>query len=1185
MKIYTDQNVTQAVEKQDSFTDRHLPIYLRRYSIRLSPPDISNMSVLWSTVGFIPSYTDLERILNIRMAVSILEPLVINNSVEEINFIVDFSFFAEFVRNEYFITFDGLLQGNISFTSLPKSFDATQYLSYFYDPSTLQLMITFDIIPELPDSYPTTMYMNISIRDDIDDTVPYPDLSPVQIANDILQMPRGQDPDDPDQPNTGTGVGIVLVLLTDSTRSLKTLQASTVNINDPNAFNPTTEIVLALERQGITATPSRINFSIVPARNDYPVIGDAVPFMPWKESSSMVMIANEMQILYSSVPDCDVLILYDYQTDPIQPSFMEWLSNNTHAYDMVIVTQRPVLPFFWPPPFFLTTKEFYDERIEIITNAGKAFICSGVNNGKDLSLQTFDPNYNFLATNVRTITVTTFRLIFDKTTRTYPLGGPYIASINSFGGYCDGVPQPPQQFDYVPGNNYGVPAIAGYNGPTIVVSGYDQDLKPTLSTVIGSQYATPPLAAIFAKIYDTTEKRNWDFKYILGKKGVNLCQYITRGQNRGTNNQNRYFCKDFKFWNPVVGFGNLNFGYLYDMCSFIQNNTYVQISNVGLNNLVSFLNVFPRNTFDDFLPRQPSFGFSSIFSFFKLYVAPPSGSVSKETFPVETTSLVYFLDITEQYALSYASANDSMGNPKLYILINEFNAGDESQQWRIFDANNPNVMRPIFAFDHLSILPSQYIDFYMSSVWNANGSPRPASPSFRNTGVDSTETFTLNTDPSFNEVVQDILTDQANDIANYSYYVNFTYTLTPSNEMLYLSNPNLLSYQSAIDNPEAIYTMRDDVQRLQEFCRWGHFDPYPQWILVPLTLPYTPKLYANQPYMIFNTIASAYLYKDQLQPSVMMKPISASITNTIPLTKFTFNLAQVSTKNEEIVPLFQKTNPVKPGLPPFASDEFGIPQTNVSIFNTYRPAFSVNRVDYYTWNSPMAFNDRLVTRQSLTPPDATEEHVRMFWVFKKYIVESSRPFQIFAFNNLPQTIQDGNGQVLSSTPNLQVPGSPSLTLNYTDLNTYWRCLCDTHVDDVYTTSSQYIWLDENIKQHSSTNVRFLSDASTALSNNNAIGVTTTGSQQPRMINFDSTNPPSTVLWSATTVNQFVISNKLFRSNYFYLGLTYSFFSYTDTQQSGFLSSVKLTNLQPSMFKPNVTDDQFVGNKNTIFTII
>lgn len=1167
MRITATQNLVNAIENQDGISDRNLPIYINDYTVRVSTQYKSKAEILWSTVAFLPSYREFQRILNIHVAISLKETLNgISNTVENLSFVFDFSAFEEFLKDRFFITIEGPLEGNISFEWDATSFNAYRYMDYLYRELTQELtLILNDFVIPPSTTYPQTIYLNITIRDDVDDPAVYPTLFPVLVADNILRMPE-------DTGNRGQNVTVVMFLICCCPDELKTLQISTIDINSPDAFNPTEEIHYLLSRQGIPLPQDGVSFEFVPA-NDFPSVEDDP--LPWKESMLMTHMNFELQNLYSSVPNCHVIILYDFLPIPTFPAYMTWLKNNTNRYDIVALSQSGNNFTNWNEIQFEEAQEFYEDVLFRLHLEKKPIVICSFNEGTNERITFPFYAYNFIVANPFTVTSGGFALSPNQNGE-YNINGPYKASSYSNGGYCNRVQRPSEQFDFVYSPQYGSPDMAGYYG----AYWFCQDVG-SLTNSYGSSWTPQPLAALFAKIYVNTQKKDWNFKFILERKGITLCDYITRGVNHGTGNDDQYFCAEFFYWNPVIGMGNLWYEAFYKMCDVIRNNTFIQVSNLGLNNQLSFLNIMPQNTFNDFIFRQPVFGFSSIFSFFQLYVASGSGSPSPEKNPILTGQAVYLVDLSGRYALSYAQDETN----HLYILLQDFNYGTTFQQWRVRDPLNPSVIRPIFAFDEIILSPFEFPNVNMTSLWNANGSTRPCSPSIRVSGVGVSETFMFNTDPTIESSLADIISTISNDTIVYSYYVNFTHLL-PNDELLFLSNPNFLSINPPLDDPDALYIARDEAQSGQLSPRWGRFEKYPQWVLIPLNIPYNPVMLVNGHYMIFNTVNLSYLYVDAQNNSIFMRPISADVTDQISFTQFDFVISKTGISGS----LFYKKETVKVGLPDNIPFNFG--RTNTAIYNQQMvdPPYNGN-YDYYIWDEPFIEGQELSLIVSDTLPNpSTNEIIELEWVFKRLLIDFTRINRIIAYNDLPLT-QENNGLYITTDPSPlnQNNNAPSMTSISNTGGVLFQFQSTTYVDDEYSGGgprNRYIFIDENLKATSETIVQIISIISAP--DSTAIGVFG-NYPQPRMLdlNFEPLNNAN--YWSVSTLNKFSIpSNRVERSNYFYANTTYSFYSFNDDSKAGFLSSERFggnPGWAPSTNAPRTIDSSIYGNANTIFTIV
>lgn len=1165
MKITSNQNLVEAIENQDGIADRNLPIYLSDYTVRVTSSHVLKTSILWSTVSFLPATVEMKRILNVQLAVSILSPLTPSlNTLEDLSFIFDFSFFAEFLRTRFFITIEGPLEGSIAFEGNNESFNAFRYVDYTYRELTNELTLRLKNLDFVSEIFPMTVYLNIRIRDDVDNPEGYPTLFPSLVSENILRMPQ--------EVNDGEGVRVVLILLCCCPEDLKTLQISEVNLNSPQAFNPTIEVEYLLARQGIVPPIDGVRFRFQAAA-DFPIMGDDVEALPWKESTLMEHMNFELQVLFSNAVFSSAIILYDYNVNPLGPAYMTWLKNNTQAYDIVATSQMNAIRPPWDDEAFQDTDEFYEDVLSFLHTQRKPVITCSYNEGTDVHIYFPSPQYNFIIANSQAITSAGFILCAEAN---FDIDGPYQNSYYSSGGYCNITPRPPEQFDVVYDTNYGSPDLGGYYGPYWFCLDYGY-----LTKRYGSSWTPQPLAALFAKIYVNTQRRDWDFKYILYKKGLTLCTYIVKGNNLGTTKDDTYYGYDFSFWNPVTGLGNLWYDGFYRMCDTIKNNSVIQISNIGLNNQLSFINIMPQNTFNDFIFRSPVFGFSSIFSFFKIYSISGSGIISDNPTMILTGTSVCLLDVTQRYALSYALDETS----HLYIIIQDVNFQSTAQWWRLYDADNSSIIRPIFAFDHISIVPYEFPNNHMSSLWNANGSERPSCPSIRTSSVGATETFTFNTDPTIDNALLSLITILSNDTFDYSYYVNFTYTRADG-EQLFLSNPNFLSIDPPLDDPNALYIARNEAHSNPLSPHWGFFDKYPQWVLVPVNFPYSTEMNVNSDYLIFNTVNLCYLYIDSQNQSCFMRQVTADMTDEVSFLQFIFTIDNI----EAIGPLFSPKNPRRPGLPP--GIEFNITQTRAAVYNKQMIEFPFNgNYKYFTWDNPYADGQPLTLIVVDAPPEQLYEKFVLYWVFKRYIVDYSRVTRLLAFNDIVDG-QENTGMAISANGDLNNVDNhaPSMTRNINFQSVLWECRCDTNVQDMYSTVppplNSYIYFDENLKETSPTNLRFIS----ALSNPTVRAIGVNGPDpQPNMLPSDFPPAPSSVYWSATSMNKFAGNGgKIERSNYFYVGSIYSFFSFRDVPNGGFLSSRRIggsPGWAPSTYNPRPVSDTLIGNANTMFTII
>lgn len=1136
MKITATTNLTNAIVNQDGIMDRHLPIYIRNYNVTIPIQYQSKTNVIWSTVGFVPSFEELKRILNIRLAISVIAPLgPYHSSISDLSIFFDFSEINDFLKNVFLITIEGPIEGNISFDVQSSTLNATDYIDYDYEIENARLTLhirnlTFEIT-----TFPMTMYMNINIRDDIDDNN-YPRLLPLQVANNILSMPAL------DVSNDGTGVTIVTLLLFCCPEELKTLQLSTVDISLPGAFNPTFDITNLLTTQGIPIPIGGFNFRFEPARAFPSVEVDPID---WTQSPTMVSTNYDLQNLYTNTPNVSVIILYDdYSTINIeQPSYMSWLNSHVNDYDIVLLTGHVVKQSDWTSPSFQNTENFYNGILTTIGNLKKPVITICDENGTDEPIQSPNGTYNFVAANTYPLTLGGIQL---NDRNSYLLNGPYKADSDSGGGYSNVVFKPSYQVEYVVSSFYARPDLSGYSRDLI----FSLNGGPSSSYGIG--YTIQPLASLFSKIYVNSLKKDWDFKFIIYRKGPSICTSIFQGRNQ------KYECLRFEHcpWNPIVGFGNLNCSRLYDMCNVIRNNTLVQISSIDLPNPLSFINTLPNNPFANIISPQPVFGFSSIFSFFKIYSSGtvfPSPQPPPQS-PILTGSSVYLLDMTERFALAYGV--DDVG--KLYVFIQEANYSSNFQQWRLVDPMNPSVIRPLFAFDRIIISPLNYSTRYISGKWNANGSLKPSCPSISTTST-SSEQFVMNTDASVDAFVEQIKNDQLNDLI-WSYYTNFTYyNSEPSARiLLYLRNSNLLSLNG---DPTTIYNARNEAQEFDRTPRWGAFDPYPEWILIPLNVDYDPMMYIGDvddtnsttgTYLIFNTVTLSYLFFGF--GKILEKPISIDTFATDPvyefhINQFIFNVSTFVETNNKVFPedLFSPTNPPKLGLPNNVEYEPAIRENVVVTHVETNPDGYFQRC---AWKNPVGNTVGEELRDGLYNGEQSGFNFTFYWVAKLYIVENeTEDIRLIAYNGVEEDDQENNGFAISSdrdVNNLE-NNTPSMVANVNLPSTRWRLTNNTRVKDS-SMNIFYIVYDENLKHASQTNLRMIAIHDPQL---RAIGVNSDDVPQPTLV--DRTVPVISE-WSVTTTSFPEPPNQRQRSNYLYKGIVYSFYSYSDELTAGFLSS-------------------------------
>lgn len=1188
MKITSTSKVVDAVMAQDGITDRHLPIYIRDYLVAVVSP-IDKAQVLWSTVGFLPSHTERKRILGLQCAISILEPLgPTQSTLADMTIQFDFSDIRAYLRDNFEIFIEGPIEGSISFDVLPQTLNANAYTSYDYDLGNAGLTLYIKNMTFPIPTFPMTMFLDIAIRDDVDDPN-YPRFFPIQIANNILRMPPlGLS-------NGGEGVTVVTLLLFCCPEELKTLQISTLNIASPNAFNPTFDITQLLLQQGVPIPSGGFQFQFRPARPFAPV-PDSVEPVDWTKSPSMTNTSYDMQNLYTSAPQVNIIILYDdYTTTNIEsPAFWTWLSDNVDIYDIALLPVSIVKNTPWTTTAFETTFNNFLDTMSTPFFRQKPVLTICDENGSQDPLQFPFGTHNFSACFFYTLTLGGFQLTKSNS---YALQGPYTADPNSGGGYCSGGTEPMYPFqqekfsfqtEYVVGSIYGRPDVSGYSRDLL----FSLNGSPVASYGIG--FSLQPFAALIAKIYVNSNNRKWNFTDILYKKGNTICKSIIRGRN------DNFECGRFEHcaWNPVTGFGLPRFDYLYRMCDVLRNNTYIQISAYRgeqnpIPNPLSFLNLIPPNPFANVPINQPVFGFSSIFSFFKLYTidSVPSTQPIAQT-PIVHDAVVYLLDVTETLALSYGL--DDGG--RLYLFVQNVNYGSQAQQWRVSSIVNPQVGSPIYAFDIVEIVPRNFPNLRMSKFWNANGSSKPSCPSFASVGAGGTW-FSLSTDPAVDVYIDEIRNQRLNDQV-WSYYVNFT-DYTQESNLLFLRNSNEVSLSGS---EEAIRNARNGAQTFNRTPRWGNFDPYPEWVLIPLNVDYDPMMYIGDvedvnsrtgQYMIFNVVTQSYLFFGF--GKILEKPISLDTFQSDPLysfhiNQFVFNLnANVDPDTNakvNVEELFSPTVKPKPGLPDDVPFE---PCQRSDVVITH---IETNPDGYFqrcAWTTPVGSGEGEELRDNLYSVDDPQQPFlfTLYWVNKRYIVVNQNEYlRIIAYNGTEDDDQDNSGLAISSNPgannlNNNAPSFASATGVSND--TLWALTNNAKVRDS-TTTNEYIWCNENIRQPSETNLRFISvnDAQ-----NRAIGVNGPNVPQPTLV--DRTVPIQTE-WSITTTLFPQPPNQRRRSNYLYKGVVYSFYSFSEEPTAGFLSSLfdvfGGSGWEPSMIE-GFTSDEFVyvGDPHNCFFVL
>jgi hypothetical protein len=1094
MKITNSStNTTLAVEAQQGFGDRNLPVYLTKYTILPAQQFVKTLEILWSTVSLLPSPNTRERILTIQISAQLTEPLpTYTSSISNFSMLLDFSSIEESIRLAYPIQLEGQIEGYVTYGAMSTSLNANYVMNYVYAAEKYQLLLNVTNLPSVPPDVPIPFYCNISIQDDVygEDN---PALLPFTVSNNILRFPQAPGP--LYRPNRGEGITAVLLLLICCPDELATLQLSTLDPSLPGAFDPRSEIAYLLNVQGLLLPTNGFDIEYIPAVPYDP--SPEPPMLNWRTSQLILHMAFELQNLFSNAPDMKAIVLYEYL--PVgpndAPAYISWLRNNMSKYDMFLSSQminrHPGNDY--SPDDFEAAKLFYNDTFRTLYLFSKPCVISGTNSGSDEQLQRPNARYNFQEANSLNIVSTGMSLDPDAG---YNINGPYIASSFNGGGYCNDVPQPVFQFDIVSGVNYGCPDICGYNSD-IAFCMYSGSLAYVVANS-GSSWTPQPLGALMAMIMVNTKKRDWDFKRIFYLKGSSIFSYINKGWNTGsgvTGFQNRYDCSRFQFWNPVCGMGSIYGSYLYEMCDLMMTNTNIQISAVGMNNRLSFLNTIPRNTFADFVALQPVLGYSSIFSMFKiLSITNPNTSASEVML---TNKPYYILDGTLRYALAYGIDDNGIG----YIFLQTFNPGSTFQQWIFRNRASPGVVQTIFAFDNLYISPSENMFNYMTSHWNANNSLRPSCPSFISTLEPSvTEYFTISREPAIDKPYFLIMENIANDTDKYSYYVNITAPIGDGN-VAFLSNPDFIDPSTSTVNE--IYAARNAAFEQDISPRWGEFSKYPQWVVIPITIPYSYKLILNQPVLLFNTVLGSYLRVDPVSKKPILKPNSAD-TNA-PLSQFLFYINNRSFEGE----VFEKTVVEKPGLP--KTVPFDISTRRVALVNAQmiRPPYNGREYFYYYFVRPNGFNELLDLYETNTADD-DYVYLNLYWVFKRLMITTSTICQMLAFNNYSTDPQPNNGKYVSARRDNVYNHAPSMTADVEDAFTNFYYEANTVVLDVNapnTNDNSYIYVNENYQTPGSTNLKIIELGGSPTSQ---IGVCVTGPQTPIMLDIQTQTDPNVI---------------------------------------------------------------------------
>lgn len=1209
MKIQTfDSNLIQAIDESTAVPDRNLPVYVSDYDVYAAPSIVEVVDVEWSTVGFVPSYVARERVFHLRLCASIRRP-VQSAPLSEITFVFDFSRLGRQFTDQFNITLQGPLEGYVTEGEFIRCLSAFRHVSYNYDASTFKLLLYVRDLPpiQLPPGEPTTLFIDLSIKDDIDDP-DYPVYYPRDAALLVMRIPIGT-------PFQGQGIRVVMPMFVCCPEELKALQLSSIDPNTEGAFNPVPEILALFTMQGLIEPESieidYIDVSGLPLQEEDPV--------DWKENEVMRIMAFLLEILFSIVPDCTVTILYSIVGEDVQrPSYMTWLSENVEKYDIVLQTTTPIKASTWDLPAFNQTTEFYETIQRRLHDYRRVFVTRGGNDGTDKTLLYPNTDYNFNLCSPLSLAIGSFELDRNPVTQEYRPSGPYKASPFNSGGYCNFVNRPNSQYGYNYRNGYGRPDLASYGGAYI---GVIHPPEPEL--VAGTDCAAAILTALFVMLLQKTQRRVWDFKFIMYRKGMTILEQLYSGQNIGSNADNKFNAKNYPYWNPIVGFGKFNGESLFDICDVIRNNQVIQLSSTRrMNHPIAFVNAMPPNPFGDLLTRQPVMGCSSIFSLFVVKRADGFVPPSQNTEPIRGNDQVYFVDVTGRFALAYAIDD----NGKWFMLLSKVNYESSAQKWILTFASDRASRDPIYAFEEVEIAPLLQPLYSMTTKWNANGAVLANSPSISTDVIEPAETFVLCSDPASTPFLNEIVASLTDDLMTYSYYVNLsTLDEDPSSsrgDQVYLNNPDFLSMESDVD---AIANARNRAYTQDISPKWGYaFDPYPQWVLVPvpctfnnpLSKPYEPRMLRNGQYMIFNTLLQSYLYIPDTTfvapdtPSAYLKPLHSDMRDEMPFYSFVFDISD-TTQIVSRVP----AGPIFTGLRPYPTPVPLPPTVRIEAFlatfliYNFRMDTEPIRDGVFvssrlkSANTPVT--DALLIDQSIGDT-TTKGDINLYWVFKRYIATRATATRFIAYNDFPESLpQENAGLTLSAS------GSPSNVNNHApslreqpvaiDFAFFWFNYTDSSITDINfpeSTESTYGILNEGLSSANpnATQWRIRSlykppndDPSFAY----ALGVYG-APPQPSLLRDPFASAPDAVRWNATTLNTFYtppygrFNGPLRRSNYLYMNSMYTLYSMNPLSkpsgQAGFLSSAKNDGAAPSIQGTGI-EPIMSGDVNTVFLLV
>ena len=1101
MKIWTfNTNLIDALNHDTSIPDRNLPVYLTNYTV--STTQSPAVTVEWTTVAFLPSYEDRRRVFHLRMEVRV-DTITDAWRYGDTTFVLDFSAIDVTL---YDINVEGPLSGYGTLSGMPGTWSVFPYVTYEYERDARRLLLH---VRDLPSTVPLPgrLYLDIEIKDDVG-SGEFPNLFPSQIASEIAKIPRVA--------SNGLGVRVVLPMFICCPDELKTMQLSSIDPELEGAFNPIPEIERLFELQNLPVPTGSFKIDYVDAEALPP---SPEPPINWKENVLMRRVSFLLQVLFTVAPECKVIVLYSLAfTDVQQPPFMKWLLNNVSTYDIAFEVDAPINDTTWSLAPFQDTFQFYNNVQQVLYTSVVPYVAATASDGVENDVQYPDRTYRFNLASDFPIAVGGFTLrnaAPDGATASYSIYGPYEAWRFSAGGYCNTIERPPEQYGTNYLSSYGRPDVGAYATSYALVSDASSSQMFSASGTAGG---CALLVGLFALIIAATDRR-WNFKLILYRKMSSLCTQYFAGQNVGNDPSNRFNAGLYQFWNPIIGMGNVNGSYLVSMCSVIRNFQRVQISTVlRMAPTMSFMNFMPPNPFADLIKRQPTMGPSSIFSLF--YVKRVDGNnppLNDGASPIKSNDVVYFVDITESFALAYASDEDD----KFYVVISTVDYASPAQRWILRNWVDPSSTDPLYAFQDVMILPFLQPIYSLTTRWNATGSRVPNSPSISSNPLD-VEAFLLCTDPAADNFVDEIKKSIGNDLTGNSYYINVTYSITFAEGgninnvrtiKSYLTNPFEIGMES---QDTLVYQSRNElVQENGLKPVWTTaFDAYPQWVLIPVpcadqnpfAYAYQTELLDGGQYMIFNPILQSYLYTvnfpvpgpQRLEAQLRMQPLTPVLKEGIPFNAFVFRFSsETSTLSQQV---FSATKMAKmfSGLNPYTINP---PVYNPNIVPPFqlvrRRMYMTTRAGFrFFQNQPQISSAQtnlffVVGRPLLEDPNETERDIHVVrqvgpavnfgdqtpsnrldveWVFKKYIVSETTPCRLmsvypYANNNIGSAFYTGASISLLGVGN---PNShrPSMDTRFLDnTSVFWYIVSDETVTDLrqgITPSSTYGLLIEGL---------------------------------------------------------------------------------------------------------------------------